>query len=119
DPSAAATPAPTPDPTPAPTPDPTPAPTPDPTTAPTPAPTDAPAPTPAPTDAPVATPAPSATVSPVAHPTIASDQGDYTPGSVVTLTGSGWQPGEVVHIFVNDDAGQTWSRNVDVTANAF
>ena len=50
-------------------------------------------------------------------PTIASDKPDYSPGELVTLSGSNWAPGESVHIFVNDDAGQTWSRNVDVTAN--
>ena len=49
-------------------------------------------------------------------PWIQSDQADYSPGSTVTLTGGNWQAGESVHIFVNDDAGQTWSRNVDVTA---
>jgi photosystem II stability/assembly factor-like uncharacterized protein len=27
------------------------------------------------------------------------------------VTGTGWQPGEAVHIFVNDDVGQTWSLN--------
>jgi hypothetical protein len=51
-------------------------------------------------------------------PTIQSDKDDYAPGSTVTLTGSGWQPGESVHINVNDDQGQTWSRDVDVTADA-
>jgi Bacterial Ig domain/Bacterial cadherin-like domain len=35
----------------------------------------------------------------------------------VILTGSNWQPGESVHIHVNDDVGQTWSRDVDVTAD--
>ena len=53
-----------------------------------------------------------------AAPTIQSDKADYAPGERVTLTGSGWQPGESVHINVNDDLGQTWSRNVDVTADA-
>jgi hypothetical protein len=53
-----------------------------------------------------------------AAPTIQSDKDDYAPGELVTLTGSGWQPGESVHINVNDDVGQTWSRNVDVTADA-
>src|ERR687889_131335 len=43
-----------------------------------------------------------------AAPTIQSDQVDYPPGAVVTLTGSGWQSGESVHINVNDDRGQTW-----------
>ena len=57
----------------------------------------------------------SGTTSP--SPTIASDKDDYAPGELVTLTGSGWQPGESVNIKVNDDAGQTWSRNVNVTAD--
>jgi len=29
-------------------------------------------------------------------PTIRTDQSDYAPGDVVTMTGSGWEPGEVV-----------------------
>jgi hypothetical protein len=59
---------------------------------------------------------PSGTTAPA--PTIQSDQADYAPGELVTLTGSGWQAGESVNIVVNDDAGQTWNRNVDVTADA-
>src|SRR5215217_3887091 len=51
------------------------------------------------------------------QPTIASDQPDYPPGATVVLTGSNWQPGESVHINVNDEAGKTWSRDVDVTAD--
>lgn len=31
-----------------------------------------------------------------AFPTIKTDQADYAPGSIVTITGSGWQPGEAV-----------------------
>src|SRR5215213_5112155 len=50
-------------------------------------------------------------------PTIQSDKADYAPGELVTLTGSNWQPGESVHIYVNDDEGQTWDRNVDVAAD--
>jgi hypothetical protein len=52
------------------------------------------------------------------EPTIQSDQADYPPGGLVTLTGSNWQPGESVHINVNDTYGASWSRNVDVTADA-
>ena len=52
-----------------------------------------------------------------AQPTISSDKADYPPGGTVVLTGSNWQPGESVNIFVNDDAGKTWSRDVDVTAD--
>src|ERR687897_2962801 len=59
---------------------------------------------------------PSGTTAPA--PTIQSDQADYPPGATVTLTGSNWQPGESVNIVVNDDVGQTWNRNVNVTADA-
>ena len=48
---------------------------------------------------------PSGTTAPA--PTIQSDKADYAPGELVTLTGSNWQPGESVHINVNDDQGQT------------
>jgi hypothetical protein len=51
-------------------------------------------------------------------PTISSDQADYAPGSTVTLSGSSWQPGEDVHISVNDNVGQTWSYSGDVTADS-
>src|SRR5215216_5683993 len=50
--------------------------------------------------------------------TIHSKEADHTPGATVTLTGSNWQPGEYVHINVNDDQGKTWSRNADVRADA-
>src|SRR5215211_6579918 len=50
-------------------------------------------------------------------PTIQSDKDDYAPGETVTLTGSNWQPGESVHIYVNDDEGKTWERNSYVTAD--
>jgi CSLREA domain-containing protein len=50
-------------------------------------------------------------------PVIQSDKEDYPPADTVILTGSGWQPGETVNINVNDDEGQTWNRNVDVTAD--
>ncbi len=56
--------------------------------------------------------------APAAAPTIISDKADYTPGETVTLSGSNWRPGESVQIVVNDTEGQTWSRNVDVTATA-
>src|SRR5205085_6925016 len=56
--------------------------------------------------------------SPLSTPAISSDASVYGPGATVTLTGSGWQPGEKVHLFVNDDQGKTWSYSADVTANA-
>ncbi len=52
-----------------------------------------------------------------AAPWIVSDKDDYPPGGHVVLSGGGWEPGESVHISVNDDAGRTWSRNVDVKAD--
>ncbi len=50
-------------------------------------------------------------------PSVTSDQADYPPGALVTLSGSGWQPGEQVHVTVNDDQGQTWQRDVDLVAD--
>jgi hypothetical protein len=51
-------------------------------------------------------------------PWIASELPDYPPGATVNLMGGSWQPSESVHIRINDDAGQTWSRDVDVTADS-
>src|SRR5215218_5799936 len=59
---------------------------------------------------------PSANTLPVQ--TIQSNKADYAPGATVALTGSNWQPGESIRIDVNDDQGKTWSRNVDVRADA-
>src|SRR5436190_6379810 len=50
-------------------------------------------------------------------PAIWSDKADYSPGEHVVLSGANWQPGETVHVTVNDDAGSTWNRSVDVTAD--
>jgi Chitobiase/beta-hexosaminidase C-terminal domain len=50
-------------------------------------------------------------------PTISSEQPDYLAGSWATLNGSGWDAQEAVHIYVNDNDGQTWSYNTDVTAD--
>ena len=125
--------APTDEPTTAPTDPPTSAPTDPPTSAPTAAPTDEP--TAAPTDEPTSrrprSPRRLRRLPPnrqqsrrarrpcrSLRPSIKSDLEDYPPGGLVTLTGSNWQPGESVHIFVNDDFGSSWSRNVDVIADA-
>ena len=51
-------------------------------------------------------------------PSIWSDKADYMPGELVTLSGTNWQAGETVNIVVNDDAGQTWRRDVNVTADS-
>src|SRR2546421_5808423 len=57
-------------------------------------------------------------LSDIGPPTISTNQADYAPGATVTLTGSSWQPGEDVHISVNDNAGQTWSYSTDAAAGA-
>ena len=53
-----------------------------------------------------------------AAPTIVSDQPDYAPGATVTLAGANWQGDTTVRIQVNDDAGKTWSRDVNVPVAA-
>src|SRR3954451_16544672 len=53
-------------------------------------------------------------------PTIVSDKADYGPGDLVTLTGGNWQPGESVHVVVNDDGmnpDQPWLHDVTVVAD--
>src|SRR6185369_4150764 len=55
-----------------------------------------------PTDTP--TPAPS---GPILTPFITSDLEDYHPGDQVTLTSGNWQPGESVHLIVNDTLGDS------------
>jgi len=52
-----------------------------------------------------------------ATPSVVSDQADYNPGATVTLTGTDWGGSEIVHVTVNDDVGQTWAYNTDVTAD--
>jgi uncharacterized repeat protein (TIGR01451 family) len=64
---------------------------------------------PASTPDPTPTPTPDPTPTPVVvAPTIASDLPDYSPGQLVTLTGSGWSGDSTVTISVNDDAGNVW-----------
>src|SRR5215204_6183597 len=50
-------------------------------------------------------------------PSVWSDKADYMPGEHVTLTSSGWAPGEAVHVVINDDQGSTWKREADLTAD--
>src|SRR5215217_3988896 len=55
-----------------------------------------------------------------AAPTIVSDKADYGPGDLVTLTGGNWQPGESVHVVVNDDGmnpDQPWLHDATVVAD--
>ncbi len=54
-------------------------------------------------------------VARLAKVTISSDQADYQPGALVTLSGTGWSGDTAVHIYVNDATNSSWQRNVDVT----
>ena len=60
---------------------------------------------------------PSGTSSRRSRPRSRATRRTTTPGETVTLTGSGWGPGESVHLFVNDSDGQTWSYSADVAAD--
>jgi hypothetical protein len=122
DPTTAATttesPSPAPEPSPSPVADTVPA---DPIPAPSPEPSSAPSEeSPSASPSPEASPAPSLSPdspAPNASATISSDKDDYPPGGAVILTGANWQPGEIVHIRVNDDQGETWRRDADVIAD--
>lgn len=98
----------------------TPIPTDAPTDQATPVPTQVPSDTP--TDQPTAAPSDTATPTDPATPTpppwIQSDQPDYYAGSTVILTSGNWLAGEPVHLFVNDEAGQTWSLSDNVQADS-
>ncbi|HEX4718186.1 MAG TPA: Ig-like domain repeat protein, partial [Thermoleophilaceae bacterium] len=53
-------------------------------------------------------------------PTVASDKSDYQPGDSVVLSGGNWQPGESVHIVVNDDGlnpEQPWRYESTIVAD--
>src|SRR5262249_29390095 len=54
---------------------------------------------------------------PLGHQSISTDQPDYLPGATVTLSGSGWQPAEKIHISVNDALGTSWSYSTAVVAD--
>ena len=43
------------------------------------------------------------TAESLTYATIATDQSDYNPGMTVTVTGTGWQPGETVQIVIHED----------------
>ena len=59
----------------------------------------------------------SSSASTVSQPSVTSDLADYAPASLVTLTGAGWQAGEAIHFFVNDDKGEIWNYQTDVVAD--
>jgi hypothetical protein len=50
-------------------------------------------------------------------PSILSDQVDYQPGSLVTISGSGWPANDVITLFTNDNVGNTWSLTGTATTD--
>src|SRR6266571_3570532 len=50
--------------------------------------------------------------------TVKTDQADYAPGQVVTITGSGWQFGEVVSLVLNEDPAIDTHPTLTATADA-
>jgi hypothetical protein len=66
-----------------------------------------------------AEPAPSALSSEPApaEPTISTGKDDYVPTEWVDIYGSGWNPGEVVDILVDDHKDKTWSHTAAATAD--
>src|SRR5437867_1387212 len=53
-------------------------------------------------------------------PSISSDKADYMPGETVTLSGAGWQAGEVINVFViasEADGSSPWSYELEVGAD--
>ncbi|HSR20909.1 MAG TPA: MBG domain-containing protein, partial [Anaerolineales bacterium] len=51
-------------------------------------------------------------------PYVVSNKADYAPGEKVVLSSANWQPGELVHIVVNDNVGASWIFSTDVSADA-
>src|SRR6476646_4141432 len=47
-------------------------------------------------------------------PTITTDQQDYAPGSVVTITGSGWPSGDSLSVSTTDAVNNLWSQTDQV-----
>ena len=50
--------------------------------------------------------------------TVRTDQSDYAPGDVVTMTGSGWEPGEVVSLELHEVLRTHGSRILYAVADA-
>ena len=50
--------------------------------------------------------------------TVKTDKDDYAPGEIVTITGSGWQPGEIVTLRITEDADSHYDWNLTARADA-
>src|SRR5512142_1559135 len=45
-------------------------------------------------------------------PSVTSNKADYSPGELVTITGTYWVADTQVHLVVNDAIGQSWTHDV-------
>ena len=52
------------------------------------------------------------------YATVQTDMEDYAPGDIVTISGSGWQPGETVALKVSEDSDTHYDWNLTAVANA-
>ena len=52
------------------------------------------------------------------YATVKTDKDDYLPGEVVTITGSGWQPGETVSLKISEDADTHYDFTYEAVADA-
>jgi hypothetical protein len=50
--------------------------------------------------------------------TVKTDKADYAPGQTVTITGTGWQPGETVHLNLHRDTGVPPDTQLTAIADA-
>ena len=50
--------------------------------------------------------------------TVTTDKSDYAPGEIVIITGSGWQPGEVVQLVLHEEPFVHADRTLFATADA-
>ena len=51
------------------------------------------------------------------YATVKTDKDDYQPGEIVTISGSGWQPGETVNLRVSEDADTHFDWNLTAIAD--
>src|SRR5215471_7286101 len=63
----------------------------------------------------------SLTAEALSYATVMTDQSDYSPGQTVTITGTGWQPGETVQLVLHEtpavEPDQTLTANADASGN--
>ena len=52
------------------------------------------------------------------YATVKTDREDYWPGEPVTVTGSGWQPGETVTLTISEDADTHFDFTYSAVADA-